>query len=269
MNNISGDKIDGFKTEEFRTAFDWGKTSDDYAKYRDIYPAEFYERLNSFGIGTAGQRVLDLGTGTGVLPRNMLRFGGKWTGSDISGGQIEQAKKLADGTDIEFICAAAEDIDLPDGSFDAVTACQCFWYFDAKTLVPTLDRLLVSGGKLAVMEMAWLPFDDELAGECEKLILKYNPNWTGCSYTRREVHIPSEVLERFDIVKREGFDVNVPFTRQSWHGRLKACRGTAVSMTPEQLAEWERDDMALLESKAPEQFSILHHAAFCILEKKQ
>jgi len=29
--------------------FDWGKTSDDYAKYRDIYPQEFYEYiLNPF-----------------------------------------------------------------------------------------------------------------------------------------------------------------------------------------------------------------------------
>lgn len=25
--------------------FDWGKTSDDYAKYRDIYPQEFYEYI--------------------------------------------------------------------------------------------------------------------------------------------------------------------------------------------------------------------------------
>lgn len=26
-------------------AFDWGKTSEDYAKYRDIYPKEFYAKL--------------------------------------------------------------------------------------------------------------------------------------------------------------------------------------------------------------------------------
>lgn len=25
-------------------AFDWGKTSEDYAKYRDIYPKEFYAK---------------------------------------------------------------------------------------------------------------------------------------------------------------------------------------------------------------------------------
>lgn len=26
-------------------AFDWGKTSADYARYRDIYPEEFYEKI--------------------------------------------------------------------------------------------------------------------------------------------------------------------------------------------------------------------------------
>lgn len=49
--------------------FDWGRTSDDYAKYRDIYPREFYEKVVSRGLCVSGQRVLDLGTGTGVLPR--------------------------------------------------------------------------------------------------------------------------------------------------------------------------------------------------------
>ena len=26
-------------------AFDWGRTSEEYAKYRDVYPNEFYQRI--------------------------------------------------------------------------------------------------------------------------------------------------------------------------------------------------------------------------------
>jgi len=48
-------------------AFDWGKTSDDYAKFRDIYPALFYQKIVDMGLCIKGQRVLDLGTGTGVF----------------------------------------------------------------------------------------------------------------------------------------------------------------------------------------------------------
>ena len=90
--------IDGGK------AFDWGRTSSDYAKYRDIYPQEFYDRILEWGLCGSGQNVLDLGTGTGVIPRNMVRYSAQWTGADISPEQIEQAKRLADeaGMDIDF-----------------------------------------------------------------------------------------------------------------------------------------------------------------------
>ena len=50
--NIQKSDIDGGKP------FDWGKTSADYARFRDIYPAEFYEALTSRGLCTAGQQVL-------------------------------------------------------------------------------------------------------------------------------------------------------------------------------------------------------------------
>ena len=80
---IKNENIDSGK------AFDWGRTSDDYAKYRDIYPPEFYNRIIKRGLCTAGQKVLDIGTGTGVLPRNMYKYGAEWTGTDISENQIE------------------------------------------------------------------------------------------------------------------------------------------------------------------------------------
>ena len=65
--NIKDSNIDNGKV------FDWGRTSHDYAKYRDIYPDEFYRRITDRGLCVSGQSVLDIGTGTGVIPRNTLR----------------------------------------------------------------------------------------------------------------------------------------------------------------------------------------------------
>ena len=56
-------------------AFDWDKASADYAKYRDIYPEIFYKKIAERNLCVSGQKALDLGTGTGVLPRNMYSFG--------------------------------------------------------------------------------------------------------------------------------------------------------------------------------------------------
>ena len=63
--DITNEKIDNGK------AFDWGRVSTEYAKYRDIYPNEFYDKIISLGLCTKGQKVLDVGTGTGVLPRHI------------------------------------------------------------------------------------------------------------------------------------------------------------------------------------------------------
>ena len=108
-------------------SFDFGNTSKDYAKYRDIYPKEFYQYILDLGLCKDGQKVLDIGTGTGVLPRNMYKFGGKWIGTDISENQIEQAKVLSaeQNMDIDFYTCPAEDIDYPDDTFDVITICQC------------------------------------------------------------------------------------------------------------------------------------------------
>ena len=105
-------------------AFDWGKTSEDYAKYRDIYPKEFYAKLAELSLGVKGQNVLDLGTGTGVIPRNMYSYGAKWTGADISENQIMYAEKLSKsaGMDIDYIVASAEAVDYPDRTFDGTVS---------------------------------------------------------------------------------------------------------------------------------------------------
>ena len=70
-------------------------------------------------------------------------------------------------------------IDFPDNSFDVITACQCFWYFKHEQIMPKLHRLLKTDGRILVLYMAWLPFEDNIAGESEKLVLKYSPNWSG------------------------------------------------------------------------------------------
>ena len=41
---------------------DWGKTAQDYARYRPGPPLSFYHRLSGFGIGHSGQKLLDLAT---------------------------------------------------------------------------------------------------------------------------------------------------------------------------------------------------------------
>lgn len=249
------------------TPFDWGRTSSDYAKYRDIYPQLFYDKIISRQLCITGQNVLDLGTGTGVMPRNLYHYGAKWTAIDISDEQIEQAKRLSEGMDINYYAISAENIPFPDESFDVITACQCFWYFDHKQVMPHLLRILKHGGTLLVLYMAWLPYEDEIAGASEELVLKYNPKWTGAGETMRPIDIPDCYRNHFDVVYHDEYLLEVPFSRESWHGRMKACRGIGTSLTNDQIAMWEHEHKKLLERIAPATFNVLHYGALAELKK--
>ena len=250
-------------------AFDFGRTSSDYAKYRDIYPPEFYERIAERGLCVGGQSVLDIGTGTGVLPRNMYRYGAKWTGEDISGNQIAEAKKLSQGTDIVYFAAPVEELGLPDSSFDVITACQCIWYFDHERIMPELYRMLKPDGRILILYMAWLPYEDRIAEASENLVLKYNPDWTGAGETMHPVFVPDCFHEKFELVCRDEYRLNVHFTRESWNGRMKACRGIGASLPEERIKAWEREHLKLLSETAPEEFDILHYAASAELKRTE
>ncbi len=252
-------------------AFDWGRTSQDYAKFRDIYPEIFYQKILEKNIGVPGQKILDLGTGTGVLPRNMYRFGADWTGIDISENQIAQAELLAEQQNmkISFYAVPAEKTDFPENSFDAVTACQCFWYFQPEVLMPVLKKILKPEGRILILQMMWLPFEDKIAQASENLVLKYNPDWSGAGERRHPVSLSENVLQYAALVSQEEFAVQIPFTRETWHGRMKACRGVGASLSGEKLAQWEQEHLTLLHQTVPEQFKILHHIAMAELKIKK
>ncbi len=63
------------------------------------------------------------------------------------------------------------------------------------------------------------------------------------------------------------YDLIVPFTRESWHGRMKACRGVGASLSEEELDKWDREHRGLLNKVVPEQFEVLHYASLAILRK--
>ncbi len=176
----------------------------------------------------------------------MYHYGAAWTGTDIS----------------------PEQIDFPDCSFDAVTACQCFWYFDPEVVMPKIHRLLKPGGKLLILYMAWLPYEDRIAKRSEELVLKYSPRWTGAGETRHPISIPDAAFRYFEPSDHEEYDLMVPFTKDSWHGRMRACRGVGASLSEGEPERWDREHRKLLDEIAPEQFEVLHYAALAVLRKK-
>ena len=80
------------------------------------------------------------------------------------------------------------------------------------------------------------------------MVLTYNPGWTGAGETRHPIPLPDALLERFEVEKQEDYDVQIPFTREGWHGRMRACRGVGASLSDQDLAAWEKAHQSLLQT---------------------
>jgi SAM-dependent methyltransferase len=91
--------------------------------------------------------ALDVGTGTGEAALAVLR---RWPnvrvlGVDLSEPMIAEARRKApSGADVEFRVGDAANVDMPERSFDLITAANMIPFFDE------LARLLVPGGHLVV-----------------------------------------------------------------------------------------------------------------------
>lgn len=241
-------------------SIDWGKTSADYSVYRPGPPESFYRMLLALDVGIRGQRILDLGTGTGVLARQFAQQGAMVAGIDLSGEQIQAARSLAgaEHLTIDFRVAPAEEVPFPDRSFDVITANQCWLYFDRAKAIPEVKRLLGEDGLLVISYFVWLPRRDHIAAASENVVLAYNPQWSSADYAGESPTLPRWAEGIFDVKAFFYYDEPIHFTRDTWRGRIRACRGIGAALSTEEVRRFDEEHGTLLKDIAGERFAILH-----------
>ena len=125
-----------------------------------------------------GQRVLDIGCGTGTLTVLMTQRGAQVTGVDISPPMLSIAARrvreagLEERVTLREVGAVELDTAFPDGSFDCITSSLMFSELSPDEADYTLrqcHRLLRPGGRLAITDEV-LP--DTFAGRLGTLLLR-------------------------------------------------------------------------------------------------
>jgi len=97
----------------------------------------------------AGQRVLDVACGTGVLAREAASRGAPVTGLDRNEGMLAMARRIAPA--VEWKTGRAEQLPFPDAGFDAVVSQFGLMFFDDRAqALREMRRVLKPGGRLAV-----------------------------------------------------------------------------------------------------------------------
>lgn len=100
----------------------------------------------------SGERVLDVGCGTGIVARvaaEVIGESGRIVGSDVSEDFLKVAKACSDGVPIEWIQSDIQDLSVfPNASFDAVFCQQVLQFVpDRVRAVQEMARVLTPGGR--------------------------------------------------------------------------------------------------------------------------
>jgi len=238
--------------------YNFGLTAQDYAKHRAGFPDEFFDRVFADGIVNPNASLLDLGTGTGTLARGFAARDCSVIGLDISSQLLEQAKDLSlqQGLDIEFRLGKAEETELPDKSFDVVSAGQCWHWFDRPRAATEVKRLLKPGGTALIAHFDWLPLSGNIVDMTERLIQTYNPKWYERFGNKNGIY-PDWFRDLrdagFEHVTSFSFDVDVPYTAEAWRGRIRASAGVGGSLSADEVVRFDSQLKSLLEGLKQEQ----------------
>lgn len=130
--------------------------------------------LVEFAKIAAGEAVLDVGCGTGVVTVTAARTGANVRGLDLSPVLLEEARRNAAlaGVTIEFTEGDVEALPYPDASFDVVTS-QFGHMFAPRPEVAIAEMLRVLKPRGRIAFSTWPP--ELMIGRMFKLVSSYMP----------------------------------------------------------------------------------------------
>jgi SAM-dependent methyltransferase len=121
-----------------------------YAKYRPGYPDEMLQFLETVVAPPAA--VADIGSGTGILTRQLLKSGyGVWAVEPNEAMRTTAERTLSGYPACRSIDGTAEATTLEDRSVDLITCAQAFHWFDPVQTRLEFSRILKSEGWVALL----------------------------------------------------------------------------------------------------------------------
>jgi ubiquinone/menaquinone biosynthesis C-methylase UbiE len=130
-----------------------------YERYRLGYPDRLIRRVVDLAGLKAGDAVLDLGCGTGMLAIPFARMGMMVTAMDPEPDMLAAAQDAADAAGVSVTCVLGSSYDLtPEmGPFRLVAMGRSFHWMDGAATLAMLDRIVTPDGGVAFFHDAHPP----------------------------------------------------------------------------------------------------------------
>jgi SAM-dependent methyltransferase len=125
----------------------------EYDRNRPTYPDALIDQACEVGDIRAGDRVLEIGCGTGQLTRSLLARGLRVTALEPGDQLILLAEEnLKDAGDVELVHARLEDVRLPRESYEAVFSASAIHWVDPDLSWRKIADALAPNGTLALIQ---------------------------------------------------------------------------------------------------------------------
>jgi ubiquinone/menaquinone biosynthesis C-methylase UbiE len=147
--------LPGSTARRYGKVFD--EVADEYDRRRPAYPDELVDQACRVADIGSGDRVLEVGCGSGQLTRSLVARGLRVTALEPGKRLIELARQNLEGAgDVEFVNAQFEDASLPHERFKAVFSASAFHWIDPEVSWQKVADVLVPGGTLALVSYGGL-----------------------------------------------------------------------------------------------------------------
>jgi len=138
----------------------------EYDRHRPTYPDQLIDVACQAGSLSAGDRVLEIGCGTGQLTRSLVTRGLSVTAVEPGQNLISLARQVAPGA--EFVNRRFEDAGLTE-PFAAAFCASAFHWLDPEVSWRKVAQSLVPGGLLALIQHCGVR-DQETADDADALL---------------------------------------------------------------------------------------------------
>lgn len=219
-----------------------------YGRYRLAYPARLIERVIALTGLTPGDRVLDLGTGPGLLAVPFAAAGMRVTAADPDPAMLQAAGEAARvaGVALELWSGGSNELRPSMGPFGLVTMGRSFHWMDRAATLARLDDIVAPTGAIALFDDAhprtvenrWLDVLDDVARRYgrdeEQVVLERKSR----DYRAHESHL---LASRFNIVEGASVVIHKAITTDEIVGRALSMSTCSPEKLGQRIGAFESD----------------------------
>lgn len=222
-----------YYNEKAKTVDELAATYESEIPYRSAFYGERFERTLDLLAPASGERILEVGCGSGYHSRAIVERGAALTAIDVAERYVEQAASYAGGG-ATFAVADAERLPFPEASFDKVLMAEVLEHLpNPEAALGEVHRVLRTQGLLVLTTPSrYSPLN--LAYALKRRVRRYRVNehlheWTPGGLSRL-------VAEQFELTRLEFANYLMPYPIDLLYVRLGSPGASALPRIDRALA---------------------------------